>query len=411
MTATAAPTLAVPSLKANRTFHLILAGHVISILGDGFHSVALGLWVLQSTGSAKAMSLVMGIRIAVGILLGPIAGTVVDRSDRRRMMWSMDLLRGALVLALAVLVAVPGTSLPAILLLTALTAIATQFRFPAFSASLIHIVGKENVRQAGSTMQMLITISRIAGPLLGGMLVAAAGGWSAFVADAASFFLCAAFVLVAGSFPSPVATGKQRKPFWRDLTTGFSHIWENPLVGALTMIAPCINFFGNAYAVLLSVMAVKVWQAEPGAFGTLEAMFPLGIGAGAALLTVLPKKLRHRGFWIAGTTALMGPVIVAIALMPGVKPALVVVAILGVVYAMSQTLASTALQSEVAPEIQGRVFGTFGALMNIATPLSLAAAGLFSDWVGPRPVMVAVGIGLGLVGMIGATLRGLRQYD
>lgn len=96
---TAQVLLAHPPLKANRTFHWILTGQLISILGDGFHSVAANLWVLQTTGSAKAMSLVLGTRILIAILFGTVAGTVVDRVDRRRLMWRMDLALGLVGLA------------------------------------------------------------------------------------------------------------------------------------------------------------------------------------------------------------------------------------------------------------------------------------------------------------------------
>lgn len=67
-----------------QTYQALMLGHAVSILGDGFHSVARGLWVLQTTGSAKAMGMLFVTRILVTVLFSPLGGTLADRVDRRR---------------------------------------------------------------------------------------------------------------------------------------------------------------------------------------------------------------------------------------------------------------------------------------------------------------------------------------
>lgn len=407
---TEAMSLPVP-LRRNRVFQLILTGQTISILGDGFHSVALAIWVLQATGSAKAMSAVMGVKIVVSILLGTIGGTLADRSDRRMLMWTMDLLRGVMVLGMAFLIQSPAVPFWLILASTGLVAVASQLRNPAFNASLVNIVGNDHVQKAGSTLQLTSQIARVAGPLLGGVWVAAFGGWSGLMLDGASFVFCAVCVLLAGSFPSPVRTGRQKRSFWNDLTEGLGFIGKDPLVLAITILAPCLNFFGNAYAVLVPVLAIKVWQVEAGTFGALEAAFPLGMALGAGILTILRKRLRHRGLLIGGGMALTGPLVALVGLMPSVVPALPVALALGAVFSFANTIIALTLQGEIAPEMQGRVWGSLGALVNVATPLSIGAAGLLADSVGVVPVIVAAGACLLATGLIGTLLPGLRQLD
>lgn len=236
-------------LRRNRTFQVILAGHIVSVLGDGFHSVALSIWVLQSTGSAKAMASVMALRIIIGILLGAVAGTVADRTDRRRLMWTMDLLRGVLVLGIAWLVATPGA------------------------------------------------------------------------------------------------------PFW-----------------ALLLLAAPIMAAG--------------------------------------------RRLRRRGWWVNGAVILVGPLLAVMGLVTGPRAALPVSLAMGLALSFPNVLVSVALQTEVLPEVQGRVFGTMNALNNVAGPVSIAAAGILADLYGAGPVVIFAGAGIALTGALCASfLRGLREYN
>lgn len=410
--AVAAAAPAVRPLKQNRTFQLILAGHLVSILGDGFHSVALGIWVLQTTGSARAMSAVMVTKLLVNILLGAIGGTVADRFDRRRLMWSMDLVRGLLVLGIALLVGRPGSPFAAVVALTALTAVAGVFRGPAFSASLVHIVGAEHVQQAGSLMQMLSQVAQVAGPLLGGLVAAALSGSAALLGDAASFFFCALMVLLAGNFPSPVREGAAKKSFWGDLKAGLTYIRTNPFARSVVILAPMLNFFANGIGVLLPVLAVKVWKASPVAFGSLEGAIPLGFALGAAAIMAMDKRLRRRGLWMGGGMILTGPLMVLMALVPGVIPAVPVALVIGIVLSLSNVLLMVAMQTQIDPEVQGRVFGTMGSLVQVASPLSMVAAGFLGDFFGPIPIIIAAGVGMGVTGIIGITaMKAIRTYN
>jgi MFS family permease len=399
------------ALNQNRTYRLILAGHLISILGDGFHSVALSLWVLQVTGSAKAMSAVMGVRIIVAILLGAFAGAVVDRSDRRRLMWTMDLLRGVLVIGMAVAVA-SGMPFPVLLLLIAVLTAAGQFRSPAFSASLVHIVGKERVQKATSVMQMLSTGMQVIAPLLGGAVAAGLGGWVALMGDAASFFLCALLVLAAGSFPSPRRERGEKQPFWEDMRGGIRYIRGDAFLTALIIMAPLVNMFTNAAGVLTPVVAYKVWAVSPAQFGLVEGVIPLGFALGAAALTAFGSKLRKRGLLIGGITVLGGLLYLLMGLVPSVWMAYPLLLLMGMVYAVTNVLIATALQTQTAPEMQGRVFGTLNSLLTAASPLALAVAGTVADLYNPALVLAACGVGLGAMGGLATLLlRGLRRFD
>lgn len=408
--ATAAP--APRPLFRNRTFLSIWFGHALSVVGDGFSSIALGIWVLQATGSASAMAVIMSTRVVVSILLGAIGGTVVDRTDRRRLMIAMDLVRFATLGGIALLVRSGNTSLLPIIALTALTAAASTFFGPAFQASMVHIVGKEELPRASSLLQISNTICQIVGPFLGGTVVALYGGWTALSLDALSFLVAALAVVIAGSFPSPRQESAQRSSFWGDMVEGVRYIGRNPLAKAVVMSAPLINFFGNAIGVLLPVIAIKIWLASPTQFGALEALFPAGFAIGAAMVMVTVKKMRRRGAWMMGGVAIAGALISLQVLMPTVTAAMPITLLSGLALAFTNVLLQLTLQTEVAPEMQGRVFGTLNSLVNVASPLALLSAGLLGDLVGP--VLVAAISGVLLMVAAAASYLfspGLRNFD
>lgn len=407
----AAPAETPVTLLQNRTFTVILAGNMISVLGNGFQTVALGLWVLQTTGSAKAMALLLTVRIVIGILLGVVAGTVVDRVDRRQIMIHMNLIRFVLVGATAYLIAQPHTSFTAILILTGLSGVCAAFFGPAFQASLINIVGKEQLPQASSLLQLVNTLAQVIGPFLGGVVVALYGGAVALSVDAATFLIAGLFIAMAGSFASPRAESGGKRSFWAETREGLTFIRSRPVVRSVALISPMVNFFGNAIGVLLPVIAIQVWQASSVAFGTMEATFPLGFAVGAALLMAFSKRLRHRGKLMLTGISLAGVAITTIALMPTIESALPLILVMGVVMALPNVLVQVLLQTEVPPELQGRVFGTLGSVVQVASPLSIMTAGFLADMVGPVVVMAAAGVLLALSALIGSALSpGLRSY-
>jgi len=401
-----------PVLTRNRTFMAVWLGGLVSVLGDGFHSVALGLWVLQVTGSASAMALIMASRIIVSILLGAVAGTVVDRSDRRLIMIAMNLVRFVSVGAIALLIKAGVTSLAPIIALTALTAVASQFYGPAMSASLINIVGKNELSRATGLLQVSNTIGQMVGPFLGGAIVAVLGGWAALSADAISFLIAGLMVLLAGSFPSPKREAGEKGNFWRDLTEGFRYIRQHPVASSVVVTAPIINFFGNAIGVLLPVIAVKIWLANEIQFGAVEALFPAGFAIGAAAIMAFSKRLKRRGALMMGGITVAGLLITLMALMPSVNAALPVILLCGICMAFTNVLFQITLQSEVDPEVQGRVFGTLGSLVNIASPVAMLLAGFLGDAFSPTLIVAVAGLALGLIGLVSyLASSGLRQYN
>ncbi|MCR2807060.1 MFS transporter [Paenibacillus soyae] len=402
------------SIWRNRAFMLVFASYTVSNLGNTFHSIAINLWVLQTTGSAKLMSLVLITHLASSLLFGSIAGTLADRIDRRKMMWISDLIRFVLVGLIAICMLVPGVPFYMILLLTALVAVVGTFRSPAFQASLIEIVGKTGVTQAVAAMTVSDNATRIGGFAAGGIAVAAFGGAFAVAIDSFAFLLSGILLLLAGRFPYREAEAPSGvKPSFRsDFAEGFRVIWGDAFIRSAFLLLPLVTFFFLSTFMLVQVLAVKVWQAPPFVFGLLEACIPLGYVIGSVAIMKWSGRMRRRGIWMLGSVALIGPCFIVIALVDTAALALPIVLSVGLLFSFSTTIFAIALRVGVPAHLQGRVFGLIGTLTSVAPPVGLAAFSALADSYGPAPIILGSGSAMLAIGLLSFLLfKQLRKFE
>ncbi|MFC5703418.1 MFS transporter [Cohnella faecalis] len=399
-------------LFRNKTFISVFAGNTLSTMGEGFNTIAIGYWVLSTTGSAKAMTAVMLPQMILGLLLGTIAGTLADRKNRRTIMLSMDLIRAVLMIGVAAVVSgSSGWGIWALVPLLTLINAASQFHSPAFQSSLIYIVGQEQVGRATGLMQVTDTLARLGGLALGGWTVAAFGGPAAVTVVGAMFALSALCVMIAGPFPIPAAKSDNRKSFWTDLRLGLAFIRKHPFARSVSLLLPSVMIFFTASMMLFQVMAVTVWHATPKEFGLMEAAIPIGYAGGSGLMLLLNRRMTRRGWWIGVSVLLAGPNLIVMSAMPDVFSALPFVFLIGFILSVGTVLVMIALRTETAAEFQGRVFGAIGSLTNLSTPVGLVMSGILSDRFGADRMLFLNGLGLTAIGLCCiALLKPLRQY-
>lgn len=391
----AGPGTEPPSIWKSRAFLLVFTGYNLSLFGNTFHSLALNLWVLQTTGSAKMMSLVLITHMAITMLFGSIAGTIADRVNRRTLMWAADLIRFALVALLALLMAVPGSPFVLILLLTALTAFAGVLRTPAFQAALAEIVGKERIAQAVGAMTISDNMVRIGGYAAGGIATAAFGGAVAVAVDALMFLLSALLVLAAGAFPfakERVATEKrQQSSFREDFMAGLRFAGSDRLTRTIIGLLPFVLFFFLSSFMLIQVMAVQVWKVTPFTLGLIEACIPLGYILGSILIMTFERRIGRSGKWVLASVVLLGPAFIWISQASSAMLALPFIMFAGFLFSFSTTILHILLRTAVEPDMLGRVFGLLGSLTSAAPPLGLALFAALSDQYGPSIVIACSG--------------------
>ncbi len=189
-----------------RVFALVWLGQLVSIVGSGLTSFALGVWVLQGTGSVTQYTLILVFATLPGIILSPIAGALVDRWNRRYVMLLSDLGAALSTLGIALLLLAGWLDVWHIYIATGVNSIFSAFHWPAYSASVTLLVPKEHFGRAGGLMEFAQAAGQIVSPLLAGLLLVTIKLEGVILIDFATFlFAVTTMLLVRIPQPEKVA--------------------------------------------------------------------------------------------------------------------------------------------------------------------------------------------------------------
>jgi MFS family permease len=259
-------------IRSPRYFPLWL-GQIISNLGDTLNYVALVVLVFRLSHSGLAVSALVLTEIVPTLLLGPLAGIVIDRVDRKRLLIVVDTARAVLVLALAL-----THILWAVYALAALLAVGSTLFTPALQAVIPALLNEEERLAANSVAWSSGRLVQIIGASLAGGLIAWAGTTPAFLANAASFAFSAA-LLTRLSIPrreGPPRTGGLRS-WLGDTRDGLAYARRDPFVARLVPVQALTSLAVGATSALLVVLAARHLRVGANGFGWLLAA--IGVGA------------------------------------------------------------------------------------------------------------------------------------
>lgn len=386
-------------LRTNRNFRLLFIGQTISQLGDWFNAVAVYALLLDLTGSATAVAWMMIAQFLPVAIVGPIAGVVVDRVDRRRLMIATDVVRGCLIPVL-LLVRRPDQVWIAYVV-TALTVAAQGFFEPARTATIPNITSADELLPANALSSAMWSAMLAIGASLGGLVTAAAGRNVAFAVNSASFFASAFFIsrtrYDARPTAAPRADGLAALTGFTDLVEGFRYVRQRSHVAALLLVKAGWGLAGGVL-LLLTIFGQRVFPLAGGSAASIGVLYGArGLGAGLgpiALRWILgqnPRRLRRSigpAFFMAGLfyAALAGATTLPLAAV------CVLFAHFGgsVLWVFSTVL----LQMEVPDRFRGRVFAAELALVTLMSSLSSYWTGRQLDRAGWSPRELALALGL-----------------
>jgi MFS family permease len=371
------------SLEAlgEREFRVLFTGQAVSLLGDGMVNVALAFAVLELTGSASALGLVLAARLIplVGFLLA--GGVLADRLPRRAVMLVADLVRFASQGAMAALLIAGEAHVWQLAALSAVTGSATAFFNPAATGLLPAVVSPGRLQQANALRGLAMAGGQIAGPAVAGILVAGAGAGWALAADAATFAVSAAFLALLHAPPqAPLAV---RSPL-ADLREGWVTFRSITWLWTFVAAAAVGNFVSAAQGVLGPLVAK---DALGGAAAWALIVSSMGIGSlagGTFALHVHPRRPM-----LVATLALTACTL-PLALLALELPAAIIAAVgllSGAGVMISNTVWETTLQQHVPPAALSRVssYDWFGSLA--FQPLGFAVWGPVAETIGVAPAL------------------------
>jgi predicted MFS family arabinose efflux permease len=359
----------------------LAAGLLLSRTGDQLTTIALLWFVLDLTGSGAAVGLVLLCAGLPPVVTGPLLGRMLDRRSPRRMMVADNLLRALLVGAIPALHWLGRLDLPLLYGLSMAAGALIPATDVGVRVVLPRLVDSDQLEHANALLGIGDQVSALVGPACGGLLVGLLGAPPVLLLDAASFLAMAALVR---RLPDPPATAVPRPAAG---TCGIRAALAEPAVRVV--LAVTLVYF-LAYGPLepaLPVYSRDVLGAGAGGYGLLWSAF--GAGALAGLATVpLVGRLRP-GPALAGNALAWGTALLPLLVVTGIAPAMLALAVGGLIWAPYVTLESSLLQRLVPAHLLGRVFGVRRAVSAAAVPLGAAGGGLLLDHVPSTAVIGA----------------------
>ncbi|MEU8460360.1 MFS transporter [Streptomyces sp. NPDC029003] len=358
-----------PPLGRNRDFTVFWLGQALSVTGGSISLLALPLMVYDATGDIGHLGLLTAVSGATGIVTSTFAGSVVDRTDRRRLMIGCDLLRAVLLCALPLL----WLAGPRIWLLYALAVPVAGLKAlfdVAYVTAVPGLVPPRDLTAANGRLMSTFALGTLLGPVAAGLITTGADAGWALAVDGATFAVSALSLrwVRFGRHGDGRAAAAARGAGFREMfLTGFRFLWAQPVLRSLTVLLTLLTFITVGATDLLIYRVQEDLGRSAATLGYVIAVSGLGAGAAAFAAGPLRRALGFGTCWL-GSTALIG---LGVAV-TGVSRSLPVVALAAAVFMFGLTLGgvcSMTLRQEITPgPLLGRVTSAFWTVHNASGP-------------------------------------------
>jgi len=361
------------SLRRHRNYRIFFTGQLVSLAGTWMQNVALAWLVLELSGSPLAVGALAFWRFVPFTIFGLVAGVVADRIESRKLVMATQAAAMAVSIALAVVTLTGTATLPIVYVLAALGGIALAFDAPGRQSLTFQLVGRRELPNAVALNTGLFNGSRIVGPAIAGLIIAAAGTGICFVLNAVSFLaVLTALALVRDEELYTV----EKDPSARvvdGVRRAIAFAWNDADLRLILAVVTVVATVGFNFHVLVPLLAADTLHVGPEGFGLLSASFGLGALVGA-LTTASFRGASWRMFAI-GTTA-FGVLALLLAPVQNAVLAGVLLFAIGTSFTLFTANANALVQLGAPDYLRGRLIGLYlFAFLGLA-PIG----GLFAGW-------------------------------
>lgn len=399
-------------------FFTIWIGQAFSLLGSMLVQFALVWWLTQTTGSATVLAMATLAAVLPQVVVGPFAGALVDRWNRRLVMIAADSLIALTTLALIGLYVAGQMRVGHVYVVMFLRSALGAFHWTAMQASTSLLVPNQQLARVAGLNQMLNGAMNIIAPPLGALLLGVLPLHGLLAIDIGTALLAVTPLLFI-AIPQPVhsldaaaGSGGARPSMWGDLRAGLHYVAEWPGLLAIMAMAMVLNFIVNPAFSLMPILVTKHFGGGALQLGWLESAWGIGVVTGGLALSA------WGGFRRRIATSLMGIVGMGIGtLVIGLSPASAFTLALGGMFfggfmnPMANGPLFAVLQSSVAPEMQGRVMSLVGSGASAMMPLSLLIAGPVADALGVRVWYVVGGLACAAIGLLAFAVPAIMRVE
>jgi len=365
----------------SRNFRLFFGGQSVSLIGTWITRIATSWLVYRLTGSALLLGVVGFCGQIPTLLLAPFAGVLVDRWDRHRILVVTQVLSMLQSLALAVMVFTGTITVGWILFLQVVQGIINAFDTPARQAFVVQMVeDRADLPNAIALNSTMVNASRILGPSIGGIVIAAVGeGWC-FLADAVSYLAVIASLFAMRVTPRPLPPRDTR--IREEMRVGFEYVSRFLPVRSALLLLSLVSILGMPYTVLMPMISSTILHGGAHTLGFLMTASGVGALVGALYLASRSSVL-GLGRIMVLSTATFGVGLVVFSLSRALWFALLALPFVGAGMMITMASTNTIIQTVVSEELRGRVMAFYTMAFLGTAPIGSLLAGVAADRIGP----------------------------
>lgn len=365
----------------SRNYRLFFSGQTVSLIGTWITRVATSWLVYRLTGSVLLLGVVGFCGQIPTLILSPFTGVLVDRMDRHRILVVTQILSMIQSFALAGLVFSDQITVAWVLVLQVAQGIINAFDTPARQAFVVEMVeDRADLPNAIALNSSMVNVSRILGPSIGGIVIAAVGeGWC-FFADGVSYIAVIVSLLLMNVVRKPKAP--RSTSVVQELGDGFRYVSRfSPVRNALTLLS-LVSIMGMPYTVLMPAISTKLLHGGAHTLGFLMTASGVGALIGAFYLASR-RSVLGLGKVMIFSTALFGAGLVAFSFSRVLWLSLLILPLIGAGMMVTMAATNTIIQTIVEENLRGRVMAFYTMAFLGSAPIGSLVAGLIADRIGP----------------------------
>ncbi|MDH6307295.1 DHA3 family macrolide efflux protein-like MFS transporter [Dysgonomonas sp. PFB1-18] len=393
-----------------KTFAIIWSGQFFSTLSSSIVGFAVVFWLSTETGSAEVLAYAMIAVLLPFIILGLFTGVYVDRWDRKRTMILADSFVALCSAALGILFYLDITPLWLIYILLALRSAGSAFHVPAMQASVPLLAPESELMRIAGINQMIQSISNIAGPALGAILISLLDMTYVMMLDVlGAIIACTSLLFVV--IPNPEKKEDVEPDVWLEIKEGIRHLFMNKGITYLMLAVIGITFFIVPISALYPLMTTSYFGGNAYQMGLVETAWGIGMLVGGAFLSLKFMKTANKvlsmnivaiglgiTYWIMGVLPTSGFVLFVL-----------LTAISGIAGSVYWSSFTVILQTKIDPAALGRVFSIYDSVSLLPTIPGLLATGLIAERIGLLNAFIIAGVATLIIGIIALFVPAIQE--
>ncbi|QRO03046.1 MFS transporter [Archangium violaceum] len=374
----------------HRNYRLFFVGQSVSLVGTWLTRVATSWLVYRLSGSALLLGVVGFCGQIPAFVLSPVAGVLVDRWNRHRLLVVTQVLSMLQSFALAVLALTGVIAVWHVAVLSMVQGLINSFDVPGRQAFVVEMIeDRADLPNAIALNSSMFNAARLLGPSVAGGLIAWVGEGGCFLIDGFSY------LAVIASLVAMRITWKEREGangrIVEELKEGFVYAFHFPPIRAMLALLAVVSLMGMPYTVLMPVMASNVLKGGPSTLGFLMAASGMGALVGAGYLASR-RSVRGFGRVIVLTASLFGAGLIAFGVSRSVVLSLVTMVVTGAGMMVTTGACNTLLQTIVEERMRGRVMSFYAMAFMGTAPFGSLLAGTLADRFGAPATIVVGGV-------------------